>query len=76
MWSHEKQMEFERAKLAEDKEWFSANWPLYQEEMAGHALMTFPVFQWNGFRAWLKNCLVGRAQELYQAFEQMKTEEE
>ena len=64
-------MDFERADLNEDDEWFEVHWPVYEREMSGHALASFPTFQWKGFRSWLKTCNVGRAQELYQTFEKM-----
>jgi len=65
------QIEFERADLNEDKEWFASHWPHYEEPMSRHALGTFSAFEWQGFRSWLKTCNVGRAQELYRLFEEL-----
>ena len=68
MWTHAKQMEFERADLSRNNQWFTDNWVLYEDEMVCHALMTFPIFEWEGFRAWLKHCHIGHAQQIEQIF--------
>ena len=68
MWTDAKQMEFERADLLKNNQWFTDNWALYQDEMVCHALMTFSVFEWEGFRAWLRDCYYGHAQQLYHIF--------
>lgn len=50
----EVQMAFERAELAANNDWFKKAWPVYSQGMGGHALMSYPVFEWINFRAWLK----------------------
>lgn len=47
------QMEFERADLAGDDEWFKTHWPVYSQPMGQHAMLSFPIFKWENFRAWL-----------------------
>ena len=51
---HEVQIAFEKADLESDHAWFKQHWPIYSQPMGGHVLMSFPVFQWNGFRKWLQ----------------------
>lgn len=53
-WNSKKQEDFERADASQDEAWFSANWPMYAEKMADHAIESFPTMQWKCFRKWLK----------------------
>lgn len=72
VWTHDMQMAFERADLNEEEDWFASHFGRYEQEMAAHALASFPVFQWRGFRAWLgRNRHLGRAGELCDLFEEL-----
>ena len=71
MWNRTTMIAFEHADLNNDTQWFNAHWHYYKEEMADHALGSFPTFAWTSFRAWLAAYPhAAGATELLEAFEQ------
>ena len=50
---HKVQIAFENADLELNHAWFALHWPIYSQAMGAHALMSYPVFEWNGFKQWL-----------------------
>jgi len=62
-------MDFERADLCHDRQWFQYKWGSWPEEMVTHALAICPVFVWATFRAWLANYKRGDWATLQQQFD-------
>ena len=53
---HHEMIEFEKADLQEERGYavFEKLWGAKSKAMVAHALASYGIFQWNGFRAWLK----------------------
>ena len=53
-WPMEVQIQFEKADMANNTDYFKKNWDQYHEQFASHSLATNGVFEWNNFRRWLR----------------------
>ena len=53
MMPHKIQIEFEKADLKNDEDWFVNHWDSYKFGMVYHALASFGAFFWTHFRHWL-----------------------
>ena len=45
-------IQFEKADLKNDTEWFDQNYLKYKEFNDHHFKMTYPLFKWDNFIAW------------------------
>ena len=53
-WPMEVQIQFEKADMANNTDYFKKNWDQYHEQFASHALITNGVSEWKNFHAWLE----------------------
>ena len=53
-WPRRVQIEFEKADMVNDTEYFKKNCSEYHAQFAAHAIVTKCVFEWTNFHGWLQ----------------------
>ena len=53
-WSMKVQIEFEKADMSNNTDYFKKNWEEYHIQFAVHSLATNGAFEWVNFRSWLR----------------------
>ena len=53
-WPMEVQIQFEKADMTDNTDYFKKNWEEYHVQFAAHSLTSNGVFEWDNFRRWLR----------------------